>query len=143
MAEIIEFPVEAGGVLRVQAVDDWESGEELVAATGVAEKVAKAKETVETVVGSVTPALKAVTGQLRKLAPDEVTVEFGLVLGVEHGIVLAKGKGEVHFTVTLAWKDGQGGSEASGADGMAVLAAANGDGGLDGGDAVSGQDGGA
>jgi Trypsin-co-occurring domain 1 len=37
-----------------------------------------------------------------------VTVEFGLVLGVEYGIVVAKGKGEVHFTVTLTWKPGDG-----------------------------------
>jgi Trypsin-co-occurring domain 1 len=50
------------------------------------------------------------------LAPDEVTVEFGLVLGAESGVVVAKGHGEVHFTVTLAWKGGQGGDVATGQD---------------------------
>ena len=122
MAEIVEFPVEAGGVLRVQAVHGWADEEELVAATGIGEKVAHARETLEAALGSVTPALGVLTRQLRKLAPDEVTVEFGLVLGVEHGIVVAKGKGEVHFTVTLAWKG-------DGSDGVTALGAANGQGG--------------
>lgn len=38
------------------------------------------------------------------MAPDEVTVEFGIKLGAETGIVVAKGSTEVHFTVTLCWK---------------------------------------
>jgi hypothetical protein len=106
MAEIVEFPVAAGGVLRVQAADSLpeNGGQELVPATGVGEKVQRARETLETAIGSVTPALGVITRQLRELSPDEVTVEFGIVLGVEHGAVIAKGKGEVHFTVTLAWK---------------------------------------
>ena len=35
---------------------------------------------------------------------DEVAVGFGLVLGAETGVVVAKGTGEVHFSVTLTWK---------------------------------------
>jgi hypothetical protein len=117
MAEIVEFPVEAGGVLRVQAVGSWvEDEEELVAATGIREKVVHAGETLESALGSLTPALGVVTRQLRKLAPDEVTVEFGLVLGVEHGIVVAKGTAEVHFTVTRAWKGAAGAPDAAGGE---------------------------
>ncbi len=121
MAEIVEFPVAAGGVLRVQAVDSLDTGrgQELVPATGgVGEKVQKVRETLETAIGSVTPALSVITTQLRKLSPDEVTVEFGLVLSVEYGIVVTKGKGEVHFTVTLAWKQPAGTDGADGADGQ-------------------------
>jgi hypothetical protein len=32
-----------------------------------------------------------------------MTVEFGLTLTAETGVVVAKGSAEVHFTVTLAW----------------------------------------
>lgn len=111
MAEIVEFPVEAGGVLRLQAVDGLDGyGElELVPATpGVRDVVDKATETLESAVGKVTPALGTITEQLRKLSPDEVEVEFGFVLSAEHGVVIAKASGEIHFNVTLTWKsDGE------------------------------------
>jgi len=111
MAEIVEFPVEAGGVLRLQAVDGLDGGElDLVpAAPGVHEVVDKAKETLESALGVVTPALGAITERLRKLSPDEVEVEFGFVLSAEHGVIIAKASGEVHFNVTLTWKGGGGG----------------------------------
>ena len=32
-----------------------------------------------------------------------MTVEFGLTLTAETGVMVAKGSAEVHFTVTLAW----------------------------------------
>ena len=110
MAEIVEFPVEAGGVLRLQAVDGLDGGElDLVpAAPGVHEVVDKAKETLESALGVVTPALGAITERLRKLSPDEVEVEFGFVLSAEHGVIIAKASGEVHFNVTLTWKGGGG-----------------------------------
>ncbi len=31
-------------------------------------------------------------------------MEFGLTLGAETGVVVAKGTSEMHFGVTLAWK---------------------------------------
>jgi Trypsin-co-occurring domain 1 len=108
MTQIVEFPVMAGGVLRVQAVDDTPprgDGQELVPASGAPrDQVRRAGETLEAALSSVTPALEVITRQLRRLSPHEVTLEFGLVLGVEHGVVIAKGKGEVHFTVTLVWR---------------------------------------
>jgi hypothetical protein len=122
MAQIVEFPVAAGGVLRVQAVDGppGSGGQELVPASGApVEKIQRAGETLETALSSITPALSVITRQLRRLSPDGVTLEFGLVLGVEHGIVIAKGKGEVHFTVTLAWGEtGEAGSAPEAADGQ-------------------------
>jgi hypothetical protein len=109
MAEIVEYRVEAGGVLRVQAVDglDRGGGHDLVPATlGVRDVVDKATETLESALGKVTPALGTITERLRKLSPDEVEVEFGFVLSAEQGLIIAKASGEMHFNVTLTWKGG-------------------------------------
>jgi hypothetical protein len=111
MAEIVEFPVQAGGVLRVQAVDGLDGDGELdlvPAAPGVRDVVEKATETLESALAKVTPALGTITERLRKLSPDEVEVGFGFVLTAEHGVIIAKASGEIHFNVTLTWK-GNGG----------------------------------
>jgi hypothetical protein len=102
MAGIVEFPVEAGGVLRVQAAGLDQTL--LPAGPSAGRAVTRATDTLEGAMRAVTPALDAVTGALRKLSPDEVTVEFGILLEAETGVVVAKGSAEVHFTVTLAWK---------------------------------------
>jgi Trypsin-co-occurring domain 1 len=103
---VVEMPVEGGGVLRLQATeDDIPLG--LVPAANPLDPgtlVTKTSETIQAALDGLTPAITATTKKLRKLAADEVTVEFGLVLGVEGGVIVAKGSAEVHFTVTLTWK---------------------------------------
>ena len=74
--------------------------------------VAYAKESVEDAIDQIKPGISAVAARLKAMAADEVTVEFGLVLGVEGSAVVAKGSAEVHFTVTLMWKQ----AEEQGAD---------------------------
>ena len=130
MPKIVEFEVAGGGVLKVQSAER-EVG--LVPATGLDRTVEKAKVTLDAAIGAVMPALSTISGKLRKLSPDEVTVEFGLVLGAESGVVVAKGHGEVHFTVTLAWKGGHSSDTAPGQDSDAATEEAEVDG------SVSGQ----
>jgi Trypsin-co-occurring domain 1 len=103
---VVEMPVAGGGVLRVQSTED-EMPLGLVPAANPLDPgtlVAKTDETVQAALDGLTPAITATTNRLRRLAADEVTVEFGLVLGVEGGVIVAKGSAEVHFTVTLTWK---------------------------------------
>jgi hypothetical protein len=102
MARIVEFPVQAGGVLRVQAAGTDQS----LAPASPGKTVEQARETLEDALADVTPALGVITDRLRKLSPDEVTVEFGIMLSAEAGVVVAKGGAEVHFTVKLAWTRG-------------------------------------
>jgi len=106
MAEIVEYPLEDGGVLLVQAAAVDSASEGLGLASSTEEKAVKATETLESALDHVTPALRSVAGKLRELSPDEVTVEFGLTLTAETGVVVAKGSAEIHFTVTLAWSKG-------------------------------------
>lgn len=106
MAYLVEIPVDGGGVLRVQgSEDDIPDGLDLAARTGRGGLVIlQAKESVQAALDEIRPAITATAARLRSMAADEVTVEFGLLLGVEGSAVVAKGKGEVHFTVTLTWK---------------------------------------
>jgi hypothetical protein len=103
MAEIVEYPLEGGGVLLVQPASVDAGQGELGLASSIEEKAKKANETLESALDQVTPALKSVARKLRDLSPDDLTVEFGLTLTAETGCIVAKGSAEVHFTVTLAW----------------------------------------
>lgn len=105
MAQLVEFPLDDGGVLLVQAAGPDTSGDGLGLASPE-DRLKKAGETLESALNAVTPGLKTVATRLRELSPDEVTVEFGLTATAETGVVVAKGSAEVHFTVTLKWASG-------------------------------------
>jgi len=100
---LIDVPVEGGGQLLVEAAD-WQlpGGLELAAARP-GEVVARARESLERSLDQLKPALNAVAERLRSIGPEEFSVEFGLTVGAESGLVVAKGSGEVHFTVTMSW----------------------------------------
>lgn len=104
VAYLVEFPVDGGGILLIQASDEELPGGLELAAVSPGEVVARARESVERVFDQVKPAINAVVGSLRAMAPDEFAVEFGIVLSAESGVVIAKGTAEVHFTVTMSWK---------------------------------------
>ncbi|MGO9502126.1 MAG: CU044_2847 family protein [Streptosporangiaceae bacterium] len=100
MSYVIEVPVVGGGVLKVQAADaDLPPGLEL-AALRPGEVVARASESLDSALDQLRPALDVIRRRLEALAPDEVSVEFGIVLGAETGVVVAKGTTEVHFTIS-------------------------------------------
>jgi NTP-dependent ternary system trypsin peptidase co-occuring protein len=105
MTYVMEVPVDSGGRLLVQVTeDDLPDGLVPAARVRPGQVVAYAKESVEAAIDQIRPAIDAVTSRLDAMAADEVTVEFGLMLGLEGGAVVAKGKAEVHFTVSLLWK---------------------------------------
>jgi hypothetical protein len=110
---LVEFPVEGGGRLVVQAAAEELPGSLDLAARRPGEIVAKARTSVEQVLDQVGPAVDAVLGRLRALSPAEVTVEFGILLSAETGAIIAKGSADVHFNVTLAWSPSAGQSDSS------------------------------
>ncbi len=108
MAYLVEYPVEGGGVLRVQGVEeDAPSGLELAARGPACLPLVRARETVQAALAEIEPAITAVADRLKTMAADDVTMEFGLLLGAEGGAIVAKGKAEVHFTVTFAWHNAE------------------------------------
>jgi hypothetical protein len=116
MTYLVEVPVEGGGRLLVQAAEgDLPGGLELAAGRKPGEIVARAAQPLEHALDELRPAVDAIRNRLETMAPDEVAVEFGIVLSAETGVVVAKGSTEVHFTVTLTWKPAEHGPRPAGA----------------------------
>jgi Trypsin-co-occurring domain 1 len=112
MAFLVEVPVE-GGQLFVEAGPAELPGDLELAARRPGEIVAHASQTLEQSLDQIKPGITAMVRRLKAMSPDAITVEFGLVVGAEYGIVVAKGTGEVHFTVTMSWGKGDpGGGDA-------------------------------
>lgn len=105
MTYILEVPDEQGGRLLVQAGEGDLPGALELAALRPGEVVARARESIETAIDQIKPGIIAVTRRLRAMSADEMTIEFGIVLGAETGAVVAKGSAEAHFSVTLSWKN--------------------------------------
>lgn len=103
MAYLIEVPVQGGGHLVVEASDE-DLPAELVLAARPGEIATRAGQTLEQALDQLRPAVRAIRNRLAAMAPDQATVEFGIVLGAETGVVVAKGSTEVHFTVSLTWQ---------------------------------------
>lgn len=100
----LEVPVEGGGRLLVEVPAAELPGDLELAGARPGEVVARARQTLEQALDQIKPALRAVLDRLVAMSPDEVSVEFGLTLGAETGVVVAKGTSEMHFAVTLSWK---------------------------------------
>lgn len=64
--------------------------------------------TLEEALGRLRPSLQKVVGLLQELSPDQTVVEFGLKVGGETGMIIAKGTAEVNFKVTVSWEREQG-----------------------------------
>lgn len=108
MSYLLGVPiVEGSDDLVVFEVDRGAIGEDQVLASrepGVV--TARARTTLEEALASLQPSLSKVTKTLQAVAPDEMELEFGLKMGGETGIIVAKGTAEVNFRVTLCWKAG-------------------------------------
>jgi hypothetical protein len=103
MTYLIEVPVDGGGRLVVQVAEQDLPGGLVLASLRPGEIVARAQESLEKALAQVRPAVRAVLDQMTALGPDEIAVEFGVLLGAGADIVIAKGTSEVHFTVGLTW----------------------------------------
>jgi hypothetical protein len=66
--------------------------------------VDRAKVTLEEALRKLKPSLDKVVHLLREMSPDETTVEFGLKIGGETGVIVAKGTAEVNFSIRMSWK---------------------------------------
>ena len=84
---------------RSEVVDDL-----VLASKDPGTEVDRARVTLEEALGKLKPSLHKIVVVLKELSPHETTVEFGLKIGGETGVIIAKGTAEVNFTVRMSWK---------------------------------------
>jgi hypothetical protein len=110
MAQLVEFPLAAGGSVLVE-VPELAAGPVTRGLKG-AEITERARQTFEEAVGRIQPAVQGVIAQLRSLTetPDEVHIEFGFDLHAEAGAFIAAVSSTANFTVALTWRPTQGAS---------------------------------
>lgn len=65
--------------------------------------VATAAKSLSASLENLEPVLRTVKEKLAASAPEHFTVEFGVKLGGESGIILAKGTAEVNLKITMTW----------------------------------------
>ncbi|MFD5753156.1 CU044_2847 family protein [Streptomyces sp. NPDC127033] len=66
--------------------------------------IARANTSLREALDRVRPALSQVAETVRELNPDEMEIQFGLKVGGESGVIIAKGTTEVNFAVRVVWK---------------------------------------
>ena len=109
MAYLLGLPVEADSDdVLVFEVDRTEVSGDLVLASTDPDKAAdRARVTLEEALTKLKPSLQKIVHLLKELAPDETEVEFGLKIGGETGMIIAKGTAEVNFAIRMSWKSGE------------------------------------
>ncbi|GAA3552311.1 CU044_2847 family protein [Streptomyces osmaniensis] len=98
------IPLEGGSSVLVE--DPTGALEGPVKAGRIGEAVHELPMTLQEALEPVTKAAHAALDQLRKTRPDDITVEFGVDLGVEAGAVITKSQASCHLRVTLSWSKG-------------------------------------
>jgi len=109
MKRLVEFPSDSGEPILVEIEDVGLSGEtrRCLSASAVVER---AQTSFEDALDRVRPMATGLVGKLRAIGdaagspPDEVQVQFGIVLSAEAGAVLASASAEANYSVTMTWK---------------------------------------
>ncbi|MFG2271253.1 CU044_2847 family protein [Streptomyces chartreusis] len=106
----VEVPAPASG--RPASEDPYEP----IRRPRPADDVGSAADTLRSAVDRVRPAVLDIVDSLRSMprSPDRITLEFGVKVTAEAGVVVARTGAEAHFTVGVEWDvtDSAGGSDA-------------------------------
>lgn len=106
MDVLMQIPIEdAGGVGTVLVETDRSEipGGLTLASPEPGQAVARATKSLSESLEQLQPVLRTVKEKLAGAAPEHFTVEFGVKLGGETGIILAKGTAEVNLKITMTW----------------------------------------
>jgi hypothetical protein len=106
VAVLVQVPVDdvEGGAVVLVEVDPTEiKGGLKLASPKPGQAAAKATQSLSASLEQLEPVLRTVKDKLVAAAPEHFTVEFGVKLGGETGIILAKGTAEVNMTITMTW----------------------------------------
>jgi hypothetical protein len=115
VTELVRVPLESGEFI-VAEVDnlDIPGGDVILAAPEPGKALAEMQTKLGTGLRRIRPAVTELVEALKDSRPDSVCVEFGLKIGGETGVILAKGTAEVNFKISMEWKQSAGGEAPSG-----------------------------
>jgi hypothetical protein len=105
MAELIRVPLESGDCV-VAEVDKFDvpENEVVLAAPGPGKAIAQISNKLEASLRTIRPVVAGLVEALKDSGPETINVEFGVKIGGETGVILAKGTADVNFKVALEWK---------------------------------------
>jgi hypothetical protein len=106
VAVLMEVPLddtEGGAVVLVEADSSEIPGGLTLASPDPGQPAARAARSLSASLEQLEPVLKTVKDKLAASAPEHFTVEFGVKLGGEAGIIWAKGTAEVNLKITMTW----------------------------------------
>jgi Trypsin-co-occurring domain 1 len=103
---LLQVPLEdgeSGGMVLVEADPGEIPGELTLASPEPGQAAARAARSLSASLEQLEPVLRTVKDKLVKAAPEHFTVEFGVKLGGETGVIVAKGTAQVNFKITMTW----------------------------------------
>ena len=92
-----------GGIVLVEADRGDIPGGLTLASPEPGQAAARAAQSLSASLEQLEPVLRTVKDKLVAAAPEHFTVEFGVKLGGETGIIVAKGTAEVNLKITMTW----------------------------------------
>lgn len=109
MRRLVEFPSETGEPILVEVEDVGLAGgtRRGLSTSAVLER---AQTSFEDALDKARPMASSLVGKLHAIGdaagnpPDEVQVEFGIVLNAEAGAILAAASAGANYKVTMSWK---------------------------------------
>src|SRR5579859_1723097 len=103
LVEVAVDDVAGGPVMLVESDRQDFAGRLTLAAPEPGQAAARASRSLAASLEQLEPVLRTVRDKLVASAPEHLTVEFGVKLGGETGIILAKGTAEVNLKITMTW----------------------------------------
>jgi hypothetical protein len=95
--------IDGGTTVLVEADRGDISGGLALASPEPGQAAARAARSLSASLEQLEPILRTVRDKLVASAPEHFTVEFGVKLGGETGMILAKGTAEVNLKITMTW----------------------------------------
>jgi hypothetical protein len=102
MAYLVQFPLADNQRIVVEMDDDQLAGM-APAAVSPGQVALKATESFEAAIDRLLPAVRAIADRVRQVTPDQASVELGVKVTAESGVIVAKAAGEANFKLTLTW----------------------------------------
>lgn len=102
MKELVAFAAEGGEILvEIENTGSAESGRRKASPDGIPEK---AQKSFTEAIKGISPIARSIVDQMSILNPDSFSVELGIKLNAQAGVVLASTATEGHCKITINWK---------------------------------------